>query len=150
MQLVRILLFLLLVLPITMHAQKKRISVLIDAGHGGNDPGHLSSNSAHLQEKELNLIIAKKVGNYLTNNLQNVDVTYTRTSDEFVSLDARVERPIIRMLIILSAFIATPVINLKPMEQNLTCILSTLKVLSLWQKALKKNFQQKQADHRAV
>jgi N-acetylmuramoyl-L-alanine amidase len=92
MQLVRILLLLLLVFPVTVHAQKKRISVLIDAGHGGSDPGHLSADNAHLQEKELNLIIAKKVGNYLTNNLQNVDVTYTRTSDEFVSLDARVEK----------------------------------------------------------
>lgn len=92
MQLVRILLLLLLIFPVTMYAQKKRISVLIDAGHGGSDPGHLSANSAHLQEKDLNLIIAKKVGNYLTNNLQNVDVTYTRTTDDFVSLDARVEK----------------------------------------------------------
>jgi N-acetylmuramoyl-L-alanine amidase len=61
MQLVRILLLLLLFSPVTINAQKKRISVLIDAGHGGSDPGHLSANNAHLQEKELNLIIAKKV-----------------------------------------------------------------------------------------
>ena len=92
MQLVRILFLLFLVVPITLQAQKKKVTVLIDAGHGGSDPGHLSANSAHLQEKDLNLIIAKKVGNYLTNNLQNVDVIYTRTTDEFVSLDARVEK----------------------------------------------------------
>ena len=92
MQFVRFSLFFLLIFPVIINAQKNRISILIDAGHGGHDPGHLSANSAHLQEKELNLIIAKKVGFYLTNNLQNVDVSYTRTNDEFVSLDSRVDK----------------------------------------------------------
>lgn len=92
MQLVRLLLFSALLLPFGLEAQKTRISVLIDPGHGGTDPGHLSSNPNHLEEKKLNLLIAQKLGYYISQNLQNVDIAYTRSSDESVSLDARVEQ----------------------------------------------------------
>ncbi len=66
------------------------ITVLIDPGHGGKDPGHLSLSSALKKEKELNLLIALKLGHYLKHNLSNVNVIYTRTEDIFVSLDDRV------------------------------------------------------------
>jgi N-acetylmuramoyl-L-alanine amidase len=65
--------------------------IMIDPGHGGNDPGHESVNKNHLPEKDLNLLIAKKVGTYLSTKLENVTVLYTRTTDVFLSLDARVE-----------------------------------------------------------
>lgn len=81
--------FVLLFLPA---AQAQTITVMIDPGHGGSDPGHLSANSKHLKEKELNLIIAKKFGSYLTENMSNVKVIYTRTDDSFPSLDERVEK----------------------------------------------------------
>lgn len=67
-----------------------QIIILIDPGHGGSDPGHESLNQNHLPEKDLNLILAKKFGSYLTEKLSNVTVLYTRTDDSFPSLDERV------------------------------------------------------------
>lgn len=74
------------------YAQKKEVVVVIDAGHGGTDPGNLSDNPKHMQEKEINLAIALKMGEYVTSLLQNVKVIYTRTDDSFVSLGDRVEK----------------------------------------------------------
>lgn len=74
------------------HAQKKGVTVVIDPGHGGHDPGHLSTNSAHLPEKDLNLKIAKYLGDYMEKYLQNVTVLYTRTGDTYPSLDERVNK----------------------------------------------------------
>lgn len=67
------------------------ITIMIDPGHGGSDPGHLSANASHLKEKDLNLLIAKKFGDYLTTKLCNIKVIYTRTDDTYPTLDARVE-----------------------------------------------------------
>lgn len=67
------------------------ITIMIDPGHGGSDPGHLSANANHLKEKDLNLLIAKKFGEYLSTRLSNVKVVYTRTDDTYPSLDSRVE-----------------------------------------------------------
>jgi len=66
------------------------ITILIDPGHGGKDPGHLSKISGLKTEKELNLLISKKLGNYLEHNLSHVNVIYTRTGDTYPSLDQRV------------------------------------------------------------
>jgi N-acetylmuramoyl-L-alanine amidase len=71
--------------------KKEKVTVVIDPGHGGSDPGHLSENKNHLAEKELNLLISKKVGNYLEKYLKNVKVVYTRTDDTFPTLDDRVD-----------------------------------------------------------
>lgn len=73
-------------------AQKSEIIVVIDPGHGGSDPGHLSSNSSLLTEKELNLKISKFLGGYIEQYLQNVKIVYTRTDDSFPSLAARVDK----------------------------------------------------------
>ena len=72
-------------------AQKKEVVVVIDPGHGGHDPGHLSGNNALKMEKELNLEIAKYLGGYIEKYLQNVRVIYTRTTDVYPTLDARVD-----------------------------------------------------------
>lgn len=64
---------------------------MIDPGHGGSDPGHEAVSSGQKDEKDLNLLIAKKFGNYLTSRLSHVKVIYTRTDDSFVSLDDRVD-----------------------------------------------------------
>jgi N-acetylmuramoyl-L-alanine amidase len=73
-------------------AQTKKVVVVIDAGHGGSDPGHLSLNKNHASEKALNLLIAKKVGGYIEKYLTNVSVIYTRTTDIYPSLDDRVSK----------------------------------------------------------
>ena len=78
------------VLMLTLGFGKTSVTILIDPGHGGKDPGHLPNSSELLQEKDLNLIISKKIGHYLEHNLANVKVMYTRTTDVYPTLDDRV------------------------------------------------------------
>ncbi|MCH2229369.1 MAG: N-acetylmuramoyl-L-alanine amidase [Crocinitomicaceae bacterium] len=73
-------------------SQKREVTVVIDPGHGGQDPGHVSENKAFATEKELNLKIAMFLGGYIEKYLQNVKVVYTRTSDIYPSLDQRVTK----------------------------------------------------------
>jgi len=73
-------------------AQKKEIIVVIDPGHGGYDPGHLSDSPFLKTEKELNLKIAMFLGGYIEKYLQNVKVVYTRTTDVYPTLDERVSK----------------------------------------------------------
>lgn len=56
----------------------KGIKVVIDAGHGGNDPGKVATDGA--LEKDINLEIALKLGDYLQK--QGMEVYYTRQKDE--------------------------------------------------------------------
>lgn len=58
--------------------EKAEFCVVIDAGHGGNDPGKIGINGA--EEKEINLQIAEKLAKYLKAN--DVRVIMTRESDE--------------------------------------------------------------------
>ncbi len=68
-----------------MFAQKN-FTVVIDAGHGGKDPGAVGKIS---QEKNINLSIALKVGNKIKEQVPNATVFYTRSTDEFISLSER-------------------------------------------------------------
>ena len=72
--------------------EKTSVSILLDAGHGGKDPGHLPNGNSGLQEKVLALEITKKVANYLSHNLSNVDIDYTREDDSYPTLDERVDK----------------------------------------------------------
>ncbi|HJZ39359.1 MAG TPA: N-acetylmuramoyl-L-alanine amidase [Bacteroidales bacterium] len=63
-------------------------TVVIDAGHGGKDPGSLGEKTT---EKEVVLAVALKVGKYIENNLPDVRVIYTRKTDEFIPLHQRAE-----------------------------------------------------------
>ena len=65
--------------------QKEPWVVVIDPGHGGNDPGAVSKN---IREKDIALAISLKVGKYIE-SLENVKVMYTRSTDVFVDLDKR-------------------------------------------------------------
>jgi N-acetylmuramoyl-L-alanine amidase len=60
--------------------------IVIDAGHGGKDPGALGSIS---REKDINLAIALKTGEYIQKNIKNVTVIYTRKNDSTVELRDR-------------------------------------------------------------
>ena len=71
-------------------AQNRKIIVCIDPGHGGKDPGKEKGTKRLKDEKNLNLAIAKKLGNYLETKIEGVSVIYTRTEDKSVSLDDRV------------------------------------------------------------
>ncbi|MEP1152218.1 MAG: N-acetylmuramoyl-L-alanine amidase [Balneola sp.] len=62
--------------------------VVIDAGHGGHDPGNLGYKRG-AKEKDVVLAIAKKLGNYIEEGIPGVEVIYTRETDEFIDLDER-------------------------------------------------------------
>ena len=62
-------------------------AVVIDAGHGGKDPGAIGING--VEEKKINLSIALKLGKLVEKNLPGVKVYYTRTTDKFVELYKR-------------------------------------------------------------
>lgn len=59
--------------------------VVIDAGHGGHDPGSGKS----VYEKDVVLSVALKVGEYIEKNIPDLKVVYTRTTDTFVGLQER-------------------------------------------------------------
>lgn len=66
--------------------------VVIDAGHGGDDPGAVGYNSsgkAVAYESHINLAIALLVGEKLEQN--GFEVVYTRNKDEYISLKERSE-----------------------------------------------------------
>lgn len=62
--------------------------IVIDAGHGGHDPGNLGY-KRRAKEKDVVLAIAKKLGYYIEQGLPDVEVIYTREGDEFIDLDER-------------------------------------------------------------
>lgn len=62
--------------------------VVIDAGHGGHDPGAIGKIS---KEKNINLKVALKLGNLIKQNCNDVKVVYTRSKDVFIPLDRRAE-----------------------------------------------------------
>jgi N-acetylmuramoyl-L-alanine amidase len=62
--------------------------VVIDAGHGGHDPGAMGK---HSREKDIVLSIALKTGEYIEKNMEGVQVIYTRKKDEFIELYRRAQ-----------------------------------------------------------
>ncbi|MDF1550168.1 MAG: N-acetylmuramoyl-L-alanine amidase, partial [Bacteroidales bacterium] len=70
------------------YAQYKIKTVVIDAGHGGKDPGAVGKKA---KEKDIALSIALKVGTYIEQYIKGVKVIYTRKTDEFIELYKRAE-----------------------------------------------------------
>lgn len=60
--------------------------VVIDAGHGGKDPGTVRGS---FYEKNINLAVAKAAGEIIVSSMPNINVVYTRQSDKFVELSER-------------------------------------------------------------
>jgi N-acetylmuramoyl-L-alanine amidase len=60
--------------------------VVIDAGHGGHDPGTRGKKAL---EKDVALKIALKLGSHIEKNIPGVKVIYTRKSDKYIELDER-------------------------------------------------------------
>jgi N-acetylmuramoyl-L-alanine amidase len=72
--------------PIFAQKDGKTFKVVIDAGHGGKDPGCLG---AYTKEKDVALNVALKTGKLISDNCPNVKVIYTRNTDVFVELYRR-------------------------------------------------------------
>lgn len=62
---------------ISTNAKKQPFTVVIDSGHGGDDPGKIAADGT--LEKDLNLSIAQKLQTYL--EAADVHVVMTRTTD---------------------------------------------------------------------
>ena len=68
--------------------EAKDFTVVIDAGHGGKDPGAISANKK-LYEKDVTLKVSLMVGESIKKNHPEVKVLYTRKTDVFVGLNDR-------------------------------------------------------------
>ncbi|MCQ0112301.1 N-acetylmuramoyl-L-alanine amidase [Zhouia amylolytica] len=71
--------------PIYAQQNGKKFKVVLDAGHGGHDPGNMGSG---FKEKDIALSIVLKVGAMLQKN-KDIEVIYTRKTDKFVDLFVR-------------------------------------------------------------
>lgn len=79
-----IVLLIFLLSTITMSARD--FVVVIDAGHGGHDGGAVG---VYAKEKDINLAVAKALGEKIDSECPNVKVVYTRSTDKFISLQQR-------------------------------------------------------------
>jgi N-acetylmuramoyl-L-alanine amidase len=70
-------------------SQSKLDVIVIDAGHGGKDPGTIGVRG--VREKNVTLGIALRLGRLIERNLKGVKVVYTRKTDTFVELDRRAQ-----------------------------------------------------------
>ena len=61
-------------------------TIVLDAGHGGHDPG---CSGKHSREKEITLGMVKKLGRLLEEKYPDLNIIYTRTTDVFVPLHER-------------------------------------------------------------
>lgn len=69
-----------------LHRDFKIKTVVIDAGHGGRDPG---TSGRKYREKDIALSIALKVGHYIEEYVPGVKIIYTRDDDNYIALDER-------------------------------------------------------------
>ena len=67
-------------------SKEKEFTVVIDAGHGGKDPGACG---VIAKEKDINLSVALKFGHQISEKHKDVKVVYTRETDKFIELDER-------------------------------------------------------------
>ena len=83
-----ILFSLLVLLTLSATAANKKFTLVIDAGHGGNDKGAIGTLTT---EKTINLNVALAFGRLVERNCPDVKVIYTRKTDVFIPLHTRAD-----------------------------------------------------------
>ena len=84
-----VLLFIILLLTMatTLPAMAKdSFTVVIDAGHGGKDPGAVGTRT---NEKSINIAVARRLKELFASRMKDAEVHMTRTGDYFVTLQGR-------------------------------------------------------------
>jgi len=67
-------------------------TIVIDPGHGGHDPGNLGTGRYKTTEKHVALAISLKLGDYIQHYFPDVNVIYTRkTNEKFLKLGERTQ-----------------------------------------------------------
>lgn len=69
-------------------AQEARFTVVLDAGHGGHDPGAVG---VITREKDINLAVVMNLGDIIEKNYKDVKVVYTRKTDKYLTLQERAD-----------------------------------------------------------
>lgn len=77
-----------LLFSVPVIAQDARFTVVIDAGHGGHDPGAMGAIS---REKDINLNISLDLGAIIEQKYKDVKVVYTRKTDKYLTLQERAD-----------------------------------------------------------
>jgi N-acetylmuramoyl-L-alanine amidase len=72
-------------IAVQLYAQNS-FCVVLDAGHGGKDPGCVRGKA---KEKTINLAVTLKVGEMIAKSQNDVNIIYTRKTDVFIPLDER-------------------------------------------------------------
>lgn len=83
-------LILLCATTVSTQAQKAKnrpFTLVIDAGHGGKDPGAIGRRGT--KEKHINLSVAKLFGKAVANKYPEIKIIYTRSKDVFIPLNQR-------------------------------------------------------------
>lgn len=79
-------------LPEPINNENKVDLIMIDAGHGGSDPGNLGTKRYKVTEKDVTLKVAMKLGKYIEEKIPDVKVIYSRKDDSYPTLKQRTEK----------------------------------------------------------
>ncbi|MBR1790478.1 MAG: N-acetylmuramoyl-L-alanine amidase [Bacteroidaceae bacterium] len=82
----RICIFLACLATVLSLSAAKKVTWVIDAGHGGRDTG---CEGTLTKEKDITLAVAKEVGRLVKKNISGVRVVYTREKDKYLTLQER-------------------------------------------------------------
>lgn len=80
-------LFFLILSPV-IYAQSAKTfkTIVLDAGHGGKDPG---ARGKYSNEKDITLAVVLRLGKILKDSIPQLNVIYTRRTDDFIDLKER-------------------------------------------------------------
>ncbi len=86
----------LITIPFSLYSQESKADniikkIVIDAGHGGKDPGTMGTKRYNKYEKHVALAVSLKLGDYISTSFSDIEVIYTRKSDVFLALNERTE-----------------------------------------------------------